>query len=238
MREHTVTHAHLHTRSDMYIGQGPCAGTNHLLKLLWRSWQTARGRHDFGSHSCPHQPSKMFLGVDPWQPLLLQSSFITVKCYKSQNKQFFCTLTDCQYSRTIREEVYLLLKARVKRPGKNSTSVPLCLQRHPKTELWETVTLRQTRSIMHLHTYKRLLSVQKKQQKINNKVQKYRKNQNQWTRFKMLINLQCPLSWKTYSKLSNSAVPVANPCTGVQNLITGKRRKKKKSSCCKSPAAG
>lgn len=92
--------AHTHTHGEKCTGQGPSAGTNHLLKLLWRSWQSARGRHDFGSHSCPHQQSKMFLGVDPWQPLLLQSSFITVTFYKRENKPFFCTLTDCQYSST------------------------------------------------------------------------------------------------------------------------------------------
>lgn len=84
-----MTRAHSHTHSSAHTGQGPSAGTNHLLKLLWRSWQSARGRHDFGSHSCPHQQSKMFLGVDPWQPLLLQSSFITVKFYKRENKPFF-----------------------------------------------------------------------------------------------------------------------------------------------------
>lgn len=97
---HTYIHIQIHTHAHTHTNQGPSAGTNHLLKLLWRSWQSARGRHDFGSHSCPHQQSKMFLGVDPWQPLLLQSSFITVKFYKRENKPFFCTLTDCQYSST------------------------------------------------------------------------------------------------------------------------------------------
>lgn len=97
---HTYIHIQIHTHAHTHTDQGPSAGTNHLLKLLWRSWQSARGRHDFGSHSCPHQQSKMFLGVDPWQPLLLQSSFITVKFYKRENKPFFCTLTDCQYSST------------------------------------------------------------------------------------------------------------------------------------------
>lgn len=151
-----VTHAHLHTRRDMHTGQGPCAGTNHLLKRLWRSWQTARGRHDFGSHSCPHQQSKMFLGVDPWQPLLLQSSFITVKCYKSQNKQFFCTLTDCQYSHTIREEVYLLLKAWVKKwvgwGGKNNTSA-IQKRNYEKLQPLDRPDLQ-----MHMHTHKRLFA--------------------------------------------------------------------------------
>lgn len=56
----------------------------------------------------------MFLGVDPWQPLLLQSSFITVKFHKKENKRFSALLqivNIVQQIWTATEEVYLLLKA-------------------------------------------------------------------------------------------------------------------------------
>lgn len=99
---HVCKHTHAERSASLRKhrrAKDPPACTNHLLKLLWRSWQLARGRHDFGSHSCLHQPSEMFLGVDPWQPLLPQSTFITVKFYKRGEKPSLCILTeDCQCS--------------------------------------------------------------------------------------------------------------------------------------------
>ena len=138
---HTVTHARTHTQSSTRTGQGPSAGTNHLLKLLWRSWQSARGRHDFGSHSCPHQQSKMFLGVDPWQPLLLQSSFITVKFYKRENKPFFLHFNrlsiQLNQSKQLLREFICFWRHVLNREGTNRPTVILSLQGH---NLPETVT--------------------------------------------------------------------------------------------------
>lgn len=136
-----MTRARTHTRSSTRTGQGPSAGTNHLLKLLWRSWQSARGRHDFGSHSCPHQQSKMFLGVDPWQPLLLQSSFITVKFYKRENKPFFLHFNrlsiQLNQSKQLLREFICFWRHVLNREGTKRPTVILSLQGH---NLPETVT--------------------------------------------------------------------------------------------------